>query len=411
MNLDTVSTSGVNFFANSGKTAANLEQEGVALWQVAAAGRDEIERSTRWTKAFAGRRKDQRYYALVEDTIHPEFVYRYFALKDTAGEIRAIQPFFIIDQDLLTGTPSKVRNAASLVRRIWPRFLRMRTMMVGCAAGEGYLDADDEKCRFAVARSLAGAVEELARKFNAKLIVFKEFKAAERKALACLRDKGFARIPSMPMTRLRLDFASFDDYMQKALSSRTRSRLRRGFREAAAQADLEFRIVTDITPNIDEIYPLYLAVYDRSSMHFEKLTPEYLCQIGRTMSDTIKFFLILKEGKIVAFNMCTLKNREICSEYVGYDYQWAFTLQLYNMMFRNIVEWALVNGYENFCSTSLNYEPKYHFRHELDPLDLYVKHRTRPVNFIMKRALRYLEPTSRDPMLPRFANYKDLSGN
>ncbi len=79
-------------------------------------------------------------------------------------------------------------------------------------------------------------------------------------------------------------------------------------------------------------------------------------------------------------------------------------------MTKNIMEWAIANGFEWYRSTSLNYEPKYHFRHELDPLDLYVRHRIAVVNFFLKRALPYLEPTRHDADLKRFSNYADLQG-
>ena len=38
-----------------------------------------------------------------------------------------------------------------------------------------------------------------------------------------------------------------------------RSDLRRKFRDAAAAAPIEMSVVTDVTPIIDDIYPLYLA--------------------------------------------------------------------------------------------------------------------------------------------------------
>ena len=41
---------------------------------------------------------------IVEDTILQGFEYRYFAIKDTNGEVCAVQPFFIVDQDVLVGT-------------------------------------------------------------------------------------------------------------------------------------------------------------------------------------------------------------------------------------------------------------------------------------------------------------------
>lgn len=63
-----------------------------------------------WRKSFAGQRKDYRFYELVEDTIYQGFEYRYFAIKNIEGEILAIQPFFVLDQDLLAGIDPKMRN-------------------------------------------------------------------------------------------------------------------------------------------------------------------------------------------------------------------------------------------------------------------------------------------------------------
>src|SRR5208337_4393764 len=82
--------------------ARAAKSEGVppcVRWTVEIAQRAQIEGSAAWARALAGQRKDRRYYELVEDTIHQGFEYRYFVLSDAAGEVRAIQPFFIADQD------------------------------------------------------------------------------------------------------------------------------------------------------------------------------------------------------------------------------------------------------------------------------------------------------------------------
>jgi predicted N-acyltransferase len=386
------------------------EAQTSAVWTVEIKPRAEIEGCDAWGCAFSGLRKDRRYYELVEDTIHQGFDYRYLVLSCGSGAVRAIQPCFILDQDLLAGSSEKLVKAAAAIRRIWPRFLRMRTMMIGCAAGEGHLDAEDKQSRAMIARSLAQSLVRQSRRLKTKLIVFKEFTVADRAALACLQESGFTRVPSMPMTRRELNFASFEDYMRNELSANTRSKLRRDFRESAQRAQLEMRVVTDITPHIDEIYPLYLAVYERSSLQFEKLTKDYLCKIGRLMPDKVQFFLMIKEGKIVAFNLCLKIDKELCSEYVGFDYSVAYDLHLYNVMTKNVMEWAIANGFRWYCSTGLNYEPKYRLRHSLDPLDLYVRHTSPLANFIMKRALKYIEPTHNDAMLPRFPNYQELRG-
>jgi len=390
--------------------ARAAKSEGVppcVRWTVEIAQRAQIEGSAAWARALAGQRKDRRYYELVEDTIHQGFEYRYFVLSDAAGEVRAIQPFFIADQDLLAGMGAGTGRAAGAIRRVWPQFMRMQTLMIGCAAGEGHLDAQDGEARSILVHSLAGAISNCARELRTGLVVFKEFTAADRDALARLKEYGFTRVPSMPMTRLKLDFASFEDYLRNVLSRNMRSKLRRNLKKSGGTA-LELRIVTDISPYIDEIYPLYLAVYERSGLHFEKLTPEYFCRIGQTMPEKTVYFMLLYQNKVVAFNLCLLHNDEICSEYVGFDYSVAFDLHLYFVIIRRVMEWALANGYRWYCSTSLNYEPKYHLKHALDPLDLYVRHESPIANFLIKRALRYLEPTRHDAMLKRFRNYKDL---
>src|SRR5262245_31989747 len=93
-----------------------------------------------WSHAFENERKDNRYYEIVEDTILQGFEYRYFAIKDANGEVCAVQPFFILDQDLLAGAIPRIGGLIKFIRSMWPRFMRLRMLMVGCAAGEGHLD-------------------------------------------------------------------------------------------------------------------------------------------------------------------------------------------------------------------------------------------------------------------------------
>ena len=85
-----------------------------------------------------------------------------------------------------------------------------------------------------------------------------------------------------------------------------------------------------------------------------------------------------------------------------------FMFMKHNVAVRDVMKWAIPNKYKWYCSTALNYEPKFHLRHELYPLDLYVKHTSLIFNFILKRVLPFLEPVRYDAMLKRFPNYKDL---
>ena len=81
--------------------------------------RDELICCSRWKVSFDGERKDHRYYEIVEDTILQGFEYKYFVIKDANKNVCAVQPFFIVDQDLLGGVRSKITGLVELFRRIW----------------------------------------------------------------------------------------------------------------------------------------------------------------------------------------------------------------------------------------------------------------------------------------------------
>jgi Acetyltransferase (GNAT) domain len=372
--------------------------------------RAELADCRHWRNAFAGQRKDHRFYELVEDTIQQGFEYRYFAIKDGDGEVRAIQPFFILDQDLLAGIDSRIRAIVESVRRVWPRFLKMRTLMVGCAVGEGHLDgvALSHRCN---ARLLASAIVAHAVYLKTPLIVLKEFPAKYREPLNCFLHQGFGRVPSLPMTRLNIDYPNFDAYMAKALNGATRRKLRKKFAASASAFPIEMTVIGDVTPVIDEVCPLYIQVYNRSKLHFERLTRPFFCGLGRLMSDKVRFFLWRQNGRLVAFTLCMIEGDAIYAEYIGLDYSVALDLHLYHYAVRDMISWAISQGYKWLRSSGLNYDPKLHLRHELDPTDLYVKHTSTIINAVLKRILPWIEPTRYDPTLKKFPNYRELWGS
>ena len=294
-----------------------------------------------------------------------------------------------------------------LVRRLWPRFLLLRTLMVGCAVGAGQLDGN-ERSHGEIAEILAASIARLARDLRAPLIVLKEFPARYRDSLQCFVRHGFTRVPSMPNTRLNIEYDGFEGYMNKALGREMRRNLRRKFKATNEALPLELTVIGDATPIIKQIYPLYLQVYERSSLHFEKLTEDFFCNLGRFMPEKTRFFVWRQGERIVAFMLCLLDGDNVRAEYIGMDYPVALDLHLYFHSFRDVVSWAMANGFKWYCSSALNYDPKLHLKHSLDPLDLYVKHTSKVINAILRRVLPLLEPTRYDKTLRKFPNYSDL---
>ena len=154
-----------------------LEQHDDANSAVEIISREELRGCTNWQHALAHSRKDHRYYEIVEDTISG-FGYGYFRIVNKSG-VLATQPFFIRDQDLLQGLPSKshaghLRYSSGLAPR-----MRLRTLMLGCIAGEGHIDARHGSSA-EIARILAANLVHHARKLRTPMVVLKKFPAKYR---------------------------------------------------------------------------------------------------------------------------------------------------------------------------------------------------------------------------------------
>jgi len=361
-----------------------------------------------WTSTFIDQRKDYRYYEILDDTLRGHFEHRYFAIVDSRGHVRAIQPFFLVDQDILEGLGAERIYWISLVRRFYPRFFKLRALMVGCSAGEAHLAATETLPIDIVAETLSNGIVKQARSLNAQIIVLKEFPSRYRNILHYFVQRGFARAPSMPMTMLDIGYDSFEAYMAKALKSSARKKLRKKLEATAGITDIRLSVTDDAASFVDEIYPLYLQVFDRSRMQFEKLTKDFFRQLGQRMSDKVRFFAWRRGNTLMAFSLCMVQGDSLYAEYVGFDYSVALDLHLYHYVVRDMIRWGISKGYKWFRSSGLNYDPKLHMRHRLDPIDLYVRHTSALPNAIFRLALPWIVPVRYDATLKLFPNYKEL---
>src|SRR2546423_2039581 len=189
----------------------------------------ELRDSPEWREMFHDQCKDHRFYELIEQTLGGRFAYFFLLLRDSEGRLRAIQPLFFVRQNLTEGMTGPVRAAVEQVQRVFPRFLTMKTLMVGCAAGEGHLGtcrAEDEEW---VAAALHACLKTFARRQRTPLVVLKDFPSQYRDLLRSFSSNGYTRVASMPMTRLSLHHRGFEEYLN-SLGTATRKNLRRQFR-------------------------------------------------------------------------------------------------------------------------------------------------------------------------------------
>jgi len=358
-----------------------------------------------WRQVWAGARHDSRYYEILDDTV-PPFEYHYLILEDSGGRTKAVQPVFVSVQDVLEGIPERTRRVANLFARLAPALSRFRTLWVGPPVGESALGAEGQD-RVWCARALSEALPLAARRLRAPMIVLKDFPSDLRLALQVFVDRGYTRLPSMPSVALDLDFKDFDEHVGR-LSHNMKRDLRRKFRDAGNFSPVACEVRNDISDRLDELYPLYLQVHERASLRFEKLTPDYFRRLGREMPDRARFFIWTQEGRPVAFNSSIVHQGVLWADNIGLDYRVALDLHLYFLMKRDVINWACRNGLRRYAGGPLNYDPKLRLGFRLQPLDLYVWHRSRVTNGILRRAAPWLSPARHEPLLRRFPNAHEL---
>lgn len=368
-----------------------------------------------WRAAWARYSKDARYYEVCERALTRGFDYRYLELRDrSTGEIVAVQPFFLNDQDLTAGLSAALRAPVEAVRRaVWPRFLTMRMLMVGCTGGEAHLGTLTAPAPRAVTDALLEALDAYARKHGVAVLTFKDFAKEHRTELTGpAHAAGYVRIPSFPANLLHLEgLRSADDYLEQRLGKAMRKNLRRKFKAVAtADPPVRMEVRSDVRDCVDELLPLYRQVLARSAFRFEELTREYFVGLSETMGDRARFFIWRQGGRAVAFSACLVHGGVLYDNYLGMDYAVALDLHLYFVTIRDLIGWSIGQGLRAYYSTPLNYDPKLHLRFDLEPLDLYVRHVRGFFNVFFRRLAPLLEPTRYDKLLPRFRNYPDLQG-
>lgn len=352
---------------------------------------------------------DHRYYEITQSALGKQFEHLYLLLKDNTGTTRAVQPFLLVHQDLVVGTPAFVRRSVEAVRRVLPSFAKLPMIMVGGSAGEGDIACDmvTGEVEWTV-DGLKEVLPRVGRSLGAWMIVFKDYPRNYRSSLDSMVTGGFTRVPSMPATGMELGFRDFEEYLNTKLSHAMRKNLRRKFRKSASGPPIGFEVVTDLTPYAEEVLPLYQGVYQRAAQKFEELNVTYLSELGKRMPDRSRFLIWRMEGRIVAFASCVVHEGVLRDNYIGLDYSVALDRHLYFVTWRDTVIWAIQNGHRYYHSAPLNYDPKLHFRMELEPLDLYVRATHTPFNLILRRLLPILEPTRYDPVLKKFSNANEL---
>jgi len=323
----------------------------------------------------------------------------YYILVYERKELIGAAPCFTVDYSLDTSINGPLRQFSNAIKKVFPHLFSIKALVCGIPMGQGQIG--NISSSFDVVKAIQRRMEALARKIHAPIIAFKDFDQSYDKSFAPLLKNGFLKIDSLPMTRLKMDFTDFEDYL-KTLSGATRYDLRRKLKKASS-VKIESSMVSALDEGtLNEVYGLYLQAVNEHDMGFEIVPREFFRLISKNMPQEAKFFLWRINGKLAAFVFCLVSEGVLLDYYLGFDYTPAHEYHLYFVKFKEIMNWCLDHGIRTYEMGATGYEPKRRLGFEFVPVYLYVKSRHKILRPFLKGLCALLKFENFDPELRRW---------
>ncbi len=349
-----------------------------------------------WDSVFGKLPEGYSFYKTLEESRLKEFSF-YYAILYHDNKIIGIVPLFIAAFDVNIVADGVIEKIINSVRKIFPRFMILRTLFCGSPFGEngrlGIMQPIADKD--AVLDELVKALDVFCRQKRIPLVIFKDFLKQDTVFLDGLTEKNFFKTESFPGVAVELNYDSFEKYLG-SLGHSTRKSLRKKLRQAYSSADISVKVVEHIDNLVDDILRLYENTYYSGSTKFEKLTKEFFLSISTNLSPHVRFFLYYVNGKLGAFNLCFNYKDLFIDKFIGFDYDISNRYNLYFVSWCFNIEWCLKNSIRLYQSGQTDYQPKLRLGGSLIPLFAYLKHKNPLMNSLLKLLAKIIVPASYD---------------
>ena len=180
---------------------------------------------------------------------------------------------------------------------------------------------------------------------------------------------------TLPTCKLDIRWESLDQYLA-SMRSHYRYRLKRAVKKFC---DIEVEELEDNRFFNEEMYELYLNVYQRSNEKLEKL------DIGFFKNFPAKIFKFTLEGKAVAFVQLMENNKELFFLFGGFQQRLNQKYDLYINMLLQIIEYGLKRDFKQIDFGQTTEETKLKLGALQEPKYLYVHHSNPIINTLLSK--------------------------
>jgi hypothetical protein len=139
--------------------------------------------------------------------------------------------------------------------------------------------------------------------------------------------------------RIPAEWQSFDDY-KAALKHKYTQRCNKT-RKAFADVEIKELQAADIITNAERIFELYKQVTSKQNVTLGLLSQNYFAAFKEALGDKLHVQGLYYQGKMVAFSSAIVHNHVYDMNYIGLDYSYNQSLQLYFNLLFNCIQNAI----------------------------------------------------------------------
>ena len=333
------------------------------------------------------------YLKTLEEGGTEEFSFGYLVGKEKNRSV-LILPFFVMDFSFAMLLPEYLHKAAAVLGR----WLKIKLLFAGSPTTEGFsMGLSPEVDLEAALGQALEKLQEFSKREKILGMAFYNLSAKSLKLAEYLKRIKFIKMETLPTTAINIMAGSLEDYL-RGLSRNTRKDLKKKLRRSGEIVQLKTEERLDITDIIDDIYKLYLNNVAEADVHFETLTRKFFLDICKNMPGVAKYFITYDKDKIVAFNLCLIKEGIFIDKFIGFDYTVAHKYHLYYTTFCHNIEWCIEHKLKAYQPGFSDYHPKIRLGAKLVALDIYARAFNPILNFIIRMIKPLIEPKNMDPV-------------
>ncbi len=333
------------------------------------------------------------YLKTLEEGEAGNFSFSYLIGKENNSTV-LILPFFVMDFSFAMLFPKRLRETFN----IFNRWLKLKVLFIGSPTTEGFsMGLSSDVNLAAILDKSLEKLQEFSKNGGILGMAFYNLSAKYPKLTEYLKQKKFIKLESMPTTAISIKAGSLEEYIQN-LGKNTRKDLKKKLRYSQELVQLKTEERTDVTDIIEDIYKLYLNNFNDADVHFETLTKKFFLDICKNMPGVAKYFISYDQNKIIAFNLCLIKNGVFIDKFIGFDYSVARKYCLYYTTFCYNINWCITNRIKVYQPGFSDYHPKIRLGAKLIPLDIYAKAFNPFLDLIIRIIKPLIEPKNMDPI-------------